>query len=278
MIATVHTTTLFGIDAIPVKVEVNITRGLHRQITGLPDQSVKECIDRLPDIITQLGFKMPKTRVTFHLSPSGIPKKGSSFDLPIIIALLIASEQLPDNNIVKEVMMAGEVTLDGSIKPVRGALSMAEKAKQQGYTGIIIPFANAKEAGLIDGINIYLVKHISEVIRFIHTSTGITKYSPGPLLTTPIEYSLDFKDIAGQHNLKRAMEIAAAGGHHTILVGPPGAGKSSVSRRLPSILPPMSRQEMLETTKIYSTLQTSVQQLMNERPFVPCITRSVMRV
>jgi len=260
---------LHGIEALPVAVEVQVTRGLHRQITGLPDQIIRETIDRMPDILSHLGFKMPRTRLTIHLSPGGVPKKGNAFDLPILLGILLASGQINDLGKLKDYIVVGEVTLDGTIKPIRGALCVTEKARRMGYTGIMVPFQNCREAALIDGIKIYGVRHINDVLAFIAADCALEPFIPDPLRTNPpAQPLLDFKDVMGQHNLKRAMEIAAAGGHHTIMVGPPGVGKSLVAKRLPFILPPMSKSEMLETTRIYSVSQhTGSSSLIKQRPF-----------
>ena len=268
MIATINTLSIYGIEALPVKVEVQVARGLHRQITGLPDQIIRETIDRMPDILSNLGYKMPRTRLTIHLSPASVPKKGNAFDLPILLGILMASEQIIDLEKSKQYVFAGEVTLDGSIKPVRGALCMAQKAKQLGYKGIVLPVQNSQEAALIDGMYIYGVQQAQEVIAFILSDSAVQPFKRNSARTNPdAQMQLDFKDVIGQHNLKRAMEIAAAGGHHTLMVGPPGCGKSLVAKRLSSILPPMSREEMLETTRIYSVSQQTVSRLVTQRPF-----------
>jgi magnesium chelatase family protein len=269
MMTTIHTMSLYGIDAIPVSVEVQVSRGLHRQLTGLPDQSIRETMDRMPELLSNLGFKMPRTRLTIHLAPGSIAKKGNGFDLPILLGILLASEQISDAGKLSQFVVAGEVTLEGKIKSVRRALCMAQKAQERGYRGMVLPQQNADDAALIDGLDVYAFTHVREVVEWIKADYTARPHIRRSLFTnTHIQPLVDFKDVIGQPNLKRAMEIAAAGGHHAIMVGPPGVGKSLVAKGLHGILPPMSREQILETSRIYSvSQQTNATSLVTRRPF-----------
>ncbi|HLZ88148.1 MAG TPA: YifB family Mg chelatase-like AAA ATPase, partial [Puia sp.] len=246
---------VYGVEAITITVEVNVTEGLHTFIVGLADSAVKESIQRVESAIKSNGFYMPRTKIIVNLAPAGIRKYGSAFDLPIAIGILAASEQIPDAELLKDYVIMGELGLDGSIHPIKGALPIAVQARKEQFRGLIVPQQNASEAAIVNQLQVYSFGHLREVIGFFRDSSSTKAvvvdarasfFSQSPLP------DLDFSEVKGQENIKRALEIAAAGGHNAIMVGPPGAGKTMLAKRLPGILPPLSLQEALETTKIHS--------------------------
>jgi magnesium chelatase family protein len=259
---------LHGVDAFRITIEVNISNGAGYMITGLPDDAIKESLSRLSVAIAGNGFQMPRTRLTINLAPADVRKTGTAFDLPIAIGILLASEQLIDLGKLQDYIIVGELGLDGSIYPVRGALCMAWLAKQENLKGIVLPYANACEAALVKGIEVYGVRHLADVISFIQTDYLLQPVKPTRCIAAKQNTILDFKDVKGQQPVKRALEIAAAGGHNTVIVGPPGIGKTMLAKRLPSILPPMTAEEVLETTRIYSVANniTTISGLITERP------------
>jgi magnesium chelatase family protein len=270
MLAKIYGAALHGVEAFLVTIEISVTKGLGYQITGLPDESIRESLSRIAVAIQQAGFDMPRTKLLIHLSPAHIRKSGSAFDLPIAIGILLASGQVHDIGKLSQYILAGELALDGKILPVRGALCMSELVMRKGFDGILIPSANAPEAALIGGTKVFAIRHLQQVLEFLKTDWALSSFVSTPSTNHPPPAdALDFKNVIGQENLKRAMEIAAAGGHHALMIGPPGTGKSLVAKCLPSILPPMSEQEMLETTKIYSVLHQSGthHELIRNRPF-----------
>lgn len=260
-----------GINATLITIEVNCTRGIKFLVVGLPDASVKEGHERIVSAINENGFKFPRKQIVVNMSPADIRKEGSDYDLPLAIGILAASENINSERLADYIMM-GELSLDGNILPIKGALPIAIMAKENGYKGFILPRENAKEAAVVEGINVYGVESISEVIGFIN---GDIELEP---TFVDIEkefrqdqsiFNYDFSDVKGQESVKRALEVAAAGGHNIIMVGPPGSGKSMMAKRMPSILPPFTVGEALETTKIHSVagkLDNSVS-LMTNRPF-----------
>lgn len=260
-----------GINATLITIEVNCTRGIKFLVVGLPDASVKEGHERIVSAINENGFKFPRKQIVVNMSPADIRKEGSDYDLPLAIGILAASENINSERLAGYIMM-GELSLDGNILPIKGALPIAIMAKENGYKGFILPRENAKEAAVVEGINVYGVESISEVIGFIN---GDIELEP---TFVDIEkefrqdqsiFNYDFSDVKGQESVKRALEVAAAGGHNIIMVGPPGSGKSMMAKRMPSILPPFTVGEALETTKIHSVagkLDNSVS-LMTNRPF-----------
>ncbi len=270
MLVKTYGTAIHGIDAIIITIEVNISQGSKFYLIGLPDNAIKESHHRLVAVINNLGFKFPRRKIVINMAPADIKKEGSAYDLPIAIAILSASEQMGSDRLDDFVMM-GELSLDGTIKPVKGALPMAIKAKENNFKGIIVPHENVMEAAMVEGIDVYGFNHINDVIAMLDNNTedGLVKVNPNDQLNQLNTYAFDFMDVKGQENIKRALEIAAAGGHNAIMIGPPGSGKTMLAKRLPSILPPMSLDEALETTKIHSVagLLQSESALVSARPY-----------
>ena len=266
MLAKVLGSTVYGIEAYLVDVEVDVSQGIPAfDIVGLPDTAVREARERVRAAVKNCGFEMPTRRITVNLAPADLRKEGSGFDLPIAVGLLVASEQL-DPAKVHNVVFAGELSLDGALRPIHGALPMAIAAKREGRR-FVVPIDNVREATLVEGLEVTSARNLAELLWAI-SGHGALPLPPSVAVPSARE-SCDFKDIAGQEQAKRALEIAAAGGHNVLLVGPPGSGKTLLARHLPSILPPMQPQEALEVTKIYSVagLLTDRGTLMTERPF-----------
>ncbi|MDR2576522.1 MAG: YifB family Mg chelatase-like AAA ATPase [Puniceicoccales bacterium] len=268
MLASVHSGALWGVESLAVAVEVNTgERGeLRLVLVGLPDAAVKESLDRVCSALQNSKFKLPHTRTTINLSPGHIRKEGPMYDLPIAIGVLLASGQI--NGSASDFLIAGELSLSGKVLPIRGAVALAIQAKRQGLRGVLLPKTSAKEAVLIDGIDIYGVESLGEVARFLEKRDSLQPL-PHEKWETGSYGDLDFSDIRGQELAKRAAEVAVAGGHNLVMVGCPGVGKSMIAKRLPTIMPPPTLDELIEIRAIHSTAGTffSDSQLSIGRPF-----------
>lgn len=270
MLIKVYGSAVFGIEATTIVVEVNIDKGIGYHLVGLPDNAIKESNFRIAAALQNNGYRIPGKKITINMAPADLRKEGSAYDLTLAIGILTASNQIRSENIDKYLIM-GELSLDGSLQPIKGALPIAIKAKEEGFEGFILPKENANEAAVVNGLKVYGVENIKEVIDFFDTDAPLEQ----TVVDTRQEFyehlsfpEFDFSDVKGQESIKRCMEIAAAGGHNVILIGPPGAGKTMLAKRLPSILPPMTLHEALETTKIHSVVgKVKNRGLMSQRPF-----------
>lgn len=243
-----------GLNAQQVTIEVNLTRGIRFCMVGLPDNAVKESHERIVAAVENSGYKFPAKQITINLAPADIRKEGSGYDLPIAIGIMAAEKQV-ETTLLEQTMMVGELSLDGGIQPVKGVLPIAIKARELGYENLFVPIQNVREAAVVNRVKVYGVSHISQVVNFLNGKEPLTPYEMDTRKEffdhqSDVEY--DMADVKGQALVKRALEVAAAGGHNLIMVGPPGSGKSMMAKRLPSILPPLTLSESLETTQIHS--------------------------
>lgn len=271
MLVKVYGSAIYGVSAQTITIEVDVNQGVGYHLVGLPDSAIKESSHRISAALKNVGYKLPGKKITINMAPADLRKEGAAYDLSIAIGILAASEKILATDIDQYIIM-GELSLDGGLQPIKGVLPIAIKAREEGFKGIILPKQNTREAAIVNNLEVYGVENIKEVIEFFNGERELEKTeidTRAEFCHKINEFPFDFSEIKGQETAKRAMEVAAAGGHNIILIGPPGSGKTMLAKRVPSILPPLTMKEALETTKIHSVAgkmgtETS---LMTVRPF-----------
>ncbi|MFN4145229.1 MAG: YifB family Mg chelatase-like AAA ATPase [Runella sp.] len=263
---------VYGVNATIITIEVTVGQGMRFYMVGLPDSAVKESEQRVESSLKYMGYRMPRQKVVVNLAPADIRKEGSAYDLPIALCVLHASEQLNAQKNLEEYLIMGELSLDGQLRPIKGVLPIAIEARRLGFKGFLLPAANAHEAAIVNNLDVIPIENLKDAVEFFEETKAIVPLTVDTrdlFFNTLNDYDADFEHVQGQENIKRALEIAAAGGHNVIMIGPPGAGKTMLAKRLPSILPPLTLQESLETTKIHSVAGKlgSKASLISRRPF-----------